>query len=134
MSAAITFVPTVSAATNSTNGSPGNDVVNGITSIIDNRESAQKVYVLKGPTTYTFVEMVTVLENQLQRKIIKVHLPVFLARVIALFAYLLKSDILYRDQIPRLLCRKDDDGTCSFNDLDIRPRQLEDVIKTICRV
>jgi hypothetical protein len=30
MSAAITFVPAVSAATNSTNGSPGNDVVNGI--------------------------------------------------------------------------------------------------------
>ena len=101
---------------------------------MNRRNAARKVYLLEGPKKYTFTEMVEVLENQLQRKILKVYLPVFLVKIAAFFLYLLKSDILYRDQIPRLLCRKDDDGTCSFNDLDIRPRQLEDVIKSICRV
>ena len=108
------------------------DVVNGIVSTIDNRKATRKVFVLEGPKEYTFIELVEVLENQLKRKIHKVYLPVFVAKILALFLYILKSEILYRDQIPRLLCRKTKGHNSSFDDLGIKPRSLEEEIETIC--
>ena len=108
------------------------DVVNGIVSTIDNCKATRKVFVLEGPKEYTFIELVEVLENRFKRKIHKVYLPVFIAKILALFLYILKSEILYRDQIPRLLCRKTKGHSSSFDDLGIKPRSLEDEIETIC--
>lgn len=107
------------------------DVVNGIVSTIDNRKATRKIFVLEGPKEYTFIGLVEVLENQLKRKIHKVYLPVFVAKILALLLCMLKSEILYRDQIPRLLRRKTKGHNSSFDDLGIKPRSLEEEIETI---
>jgi len=107
------------------------DVVAGIVSTINNHQAIRKTYVLQGPKEYTFINLVEVLENQLNKKTLKIYLPVFLARIIAFFLYLLKSDMLYRDQIDRLLCSTINGPSNSFNDLGIKPKPLEEKIKFI---
>ena len=107
------------------------DVVSGIIATIDNDQAGRKVYTLEGPKEYTFIELVDVLEGQLERKILKVYLPIYLVKILAFFLYLLKSELLYRDQIPRLLCSKTRDDNYSFKDLGVKPRQMEATVKTI---
>jgi NADH dehydrogenase len=109
------------------------DVVNGIIATIDNPAVTRKIICLNGPKEYSFVEMVEVLENHFGKKILKVYLPVLLAKMLAYLLYLLKSDLLYRDQIHRLLCPKTNGDNCSFDDLGIQPRRLEETIETICQ-
>ena len=107
------------------------DVVDGIISTVNNSHAVRKIYVLEGPKEYTFIEMVSVLESLLEKKVWKVHLPVYLVKILAFFLYLFKSEFLYRDQIPRLLSLKDKGDNCSFEDLGIKPRQMERIIKSI---
>ena len=107
------------------------DVITGIVSTIDNHKAIRKIYVFQGPKEYTFIKLVKVLEDQLKKKAMKVYLPVFLTKMLAFFFYLLKSDILFRDQIDRLLCSTTNDADNSFDDLGIKPRPLEETIKLI---
>ena len=79
------------------------DVITGILSTIDNDKTIRKIYVLEGPKEYSFIKLIEVLESQLKRKVLKVNVPVFLAKMLAYFLYILKSELLYRDQIDRLL-------------------------------
>ena len=109
------------------------DVVTGIVSIIDNHKTIRKIYVLEGPKEYTFIKLVDVLENRLKKKAMKVYVPVFLAKMLAFFLYLLKSEILYRDQIDRLLCSTINGADGSFDDLGIKPKPLEEAIKFLRR-
>lgn len=106
-----------------------NDVINGLMSIIDNDESVGNIYIFQGPKDYTFVDFLSILERKFERKLVKLYLPIFLIRTLAYVCYLFRSDMLYRDQIPRLLCKKNSDGTRSFNDLGIRPRQFDEAIE-----
>ena len=103
------------------------DLVDGIESTIGNHQAVGKIFVLQGPKEYTFVEMVGVVENQLKRKTLKIFLPVLIVKILVYFFYLLRSKLIYRDQIPRLLCSKSE-GDYSFEYLGIRPRRLEDAI------
>ena len=104
------------------------DLVDGIASTIGNHQAVGKIFVLQGPREYTFVEMVGVLEDQLKRKTPKIFLPVLIVKILVYFLYLFRSKLVYRDQIPRLLCTKSE-GDYSFKYLGIRPRRLEDAIK-----
>jgi NADH dehydrogenase len=107
------------------------DVIAGIVSTIDNPKAIRKIYVLQGPKEYTFKKLVKVLEIQLKKKSLKVYLPVFLAKLLAYFLYVLRSDNLYRDQIDRLLSSTFHDADNSFDDLGIKPKALEETIKFI---
>ena len=109
------------------------DVVTGIVSIIDNHKTIRKIYVLEGPKEYTFIKLVDVLENRLKKKAMKVYVPVFLAKMLEFVLYLLKSEILYRDQIDRLLCSTINGADGSFDDLGIKPKPLEEAIKFLRR-
>ena len=104
------------------------DLVDGIALTIGNHQAVGKIFVLQGPREYTFVEMIGVLEDQLRRKTLKIFLPVLIVKIFVYFLYLLRSNSIYRDQIPRLLCTKSE-GDYSFEYLGIRPRRLEDAIK-----
>ena len=105
-----------------------NDVINGLMSIIDNDESVGNTYIFQGPKDYTFVNFLSILERKLGKKIVKLYLPVFLIRALAYVCYLFRSDMLYRDQIPRLLCKKDSDGMGSFSDLGIKPTEFDQLV------
>ena len=107
------------------------DVITGILSTIDNDKTIRKIYVLEGPKEYSFIKLIEVLESQLKRKVLKVNVPVFLAKMLAYFLYFLKSEILYRDQIDRLLCSGNNGVDGSFDDLGINPKPLEETI-TVC--
>ena len=107
------------------------DIVNGIISTINNDQASRKVFIFEGPDEYTFVGMVEALDKHLKKKTLKIYLPVFLVKILAFCLYVLKSDILYRDQIPRLLCPKEKSSNCSFDDLGIKPKQFEERIKHI---
>ena len=107
------------------------DVIAGIVSTIDNQKAIRKIYVLQGPKEYTFINLVKVLEIKLKRKALKVYMPVFVAKWLAYFLYLLQSDKLYRDQIDRLLPLTVYDADHSFDDLGIKPKALEETIKFI---
>ena len=104
------------------------NVITGILSTIDNDKTIQKTYVLEGPKEYSFIKLIEVLESQLKRKVLKVNVPVFLVKMHAYFLYFLKSEILYRDQIDRLLCSGNNGVDGSFDDLGISPKPLEETI------
>ena len=107
------------------------DVVTGIASTINNNKTIRKIYVLEGPKEYTFIKFIEALEDQLNKRALKIYVPVFLARMLSFILYLLTSDILYRDQIDRLLCSTINGVVGSFDDLGIEPKPLEEAIKFI---
>ena len=100
-------------------------------STIDNHKAIGKTYVLEGPKEYTFVEMIEIIENVFGKKVLKIYLPVFFVKTLALLLCFMKSKMLYRDQIPRLLCPKIKGEYCSFDALGIKPRRLEEGINFI---
>lgn len=101
------------------------DLVQAISAIINKNIYPQKIYTIAGPEEISYNDLVDKLAKILKVKIIKIHIPIFLAKFAAYLFFLLKKDIIVMDQIPRLLCEKTGDIAEAKKDLGFNPRELE---------
>jgi nucleoside-diphosphate-sugar epimerase len=85
-----------------------------------------KTLILGGPENITYLSLIDRLAKCLKTKCIKIPIPVFFMKFMVNALLAIGINILYRDQIPRLLCEKESDITESVNLLDYRPRNLEE--------
>jgi len=104
------------------------DLILGIEQTLGRQAVSRKIFIFQGPKTYTLIELVTTIEKLLKRKVIKIYIPIFFAKGLAFVLYLFRSESIFRDQIPRLLCRKTDHHY-RLADLGINPKDLDDVIR-----
>ena len=104
------------------------DVVKVIISAL-NKDISQKKYIIAGPKEYSYVELVDILANKFNKKIIKIFVPIFLFKIAAFLCRIFKLDFIYADQIPRLLINKPSDISPARKDLDFKPKYFEENIK-----
>ena len=101
------------------------DVIDGCVEALLRAYALGKSYTLAGPEEMTFSELIERIEKLVGKRRPRLHIPVALVRITAMLASLVGSNILVRDQIPRLFCIKSADITAARSDLDFTPRSLE---------
>jgi len=101
------------------------DVVFGIISAILKDNIYRKKYILAGPEEFTYSEMVCRLSKILNVNRLKIYLPLFLVKFLAFIFFIFKKDLIVRDQVPRLLCRKPANIDLAKKDLNFNPRNFE---------
>ncbi len=97
-----------------------------VTAIRDKRTFAQ-TYTLAGPKTYTFRELLELLNRELGRQRLLLPVPQFAARLLALFTEWLPTPLLTRDQL-RLLQHDNVAGDEAFPSIFGEPASLEHVL------
>ena len=107
------------------------DVIFGIIKAIEKDNIFRKRYILAGPEEFSYNEIVSLLLKIFKVNKFKIYLPLFLIKFLALFFYIIKRDIIVRDQIPRLLCKKSADIDSAKKDLNYNPRKFEIGIRKI---
>lgn len=105
------------------------DVVSAIVSALENKSINKKIYTIAGPKDLSYNELADMLVAYFRVKRIKIHVPIFFVRFFAWIFYILKKNIIVRDQVSRLLCEKPSDISEARNDLDFQPRSFEEGIK-----
>jgi len=75
------------------------DVARVFLQCIGNRHVASKVYELGGPKSYSFLELMQILMNQLGRKRVLVPVPNFVAKLLATLSKLLPAPLITSDQL-----------------------------------
>lgn len=102
------------------------DIVNGIVEIVKNDSLTKKTLNLCGPEKITMNELVDRLAktHSVQRK--KIFLPVWLVRATIRFLSLVKLDIAFSDQVPRLLCDKNTTIGETQTIIPYNPRKMEE--------
>jgi len=105
------------------------DLIQTISIIVNKNIYSRKTYIIAGPKEISYNDLVDKLAKKLKVKIIKIHIPIFFARLIAYLFFLFKKDILVRDQVPRLLSKKPGGIEEARKDLGFKPRNLEAGLK-----
>ncbi len=75
------------------------DVARAFVAAINDKHTFGQTYTLVGPKTYTFRKLLELLNCELGRKRILLPIPLFVARLIALFTEWLPTPLLTRDQL-----------------------------------
>ena len=101
------------------------DIINGMVEIIKNESLIKKTLNLCGPEKITMNELVDRLAQIHSVQRTKIFLPVWLVRACIGFLSLVKSDIAFSDQIPRLLCDKDTAIGKTQTIIPYNPRKIE---------
>lgn len=107
------------------------DLIQSILAALKNNASLKKTYTIAGPETFTCNKMIDKISEVLGVKRIKIFLPLSLLKFLAFLFYILKINIMVRDQIPRLLCEKSADISLSRKDLNFNPRTIEEGLRNI---
>ena len=102
------------------------DIVNVIVEVIKNNSVLKEILNLCGPEILTMNELVDRLAqiHSVNRK--KFFLPVWIVRMSIAFLSIMKLDIAFSDQIPRLLCDKDRTLNKTQAIIPYNPRKMEE--------
>jgi len=105
------------------------DAVVAIVSAVEKKELKRQIYTIAGPESFSYNQLIDCIlrVRGINRPRVHVTLPVvrFLA---ALSASVFGDRFLVKDQLPRLVCKKDGAITSAGRDLDFMPRRFEDAI------
>lgn len=107
------------------------DIIETIITIIQKGIYNRKIYTLAGPEELTYSELVDRLSTFLGVKKLKIYVPIKFIKFLAFVFYLLKKNTLVRDQILRFLVPKSADITLAEEDLNFRPRSLEEGLREV---
>ena len=107
------------------------DAIEGIRACLERDDIHNRTYVLAGPNSYTFVELVETISNILRLKRFTLPLPQILFRVAIVLGKIMPWPLLRYDQLARMVCLKDDDISQAKADFDFQPRSFEDGLKLI---
>ena len=103
------------------------DVAEAAVRVLNDVDSEGKIYELGGPRTYTYRELLEMLQKTEKRKRRLLPVPFLIWETLAAVATLLPNPPLTRDQVTLM---RDDNvvsaGTNTFQDLGITPRSLEE--------
>ena len=104
------------------------DVADATARVLDDANTQGKIYELGGPRTYTYRQLLEMLQKGKKRKRLLLPVPFFMWETLAAMATLLPNPPLTKDQVS--LMRDDNTvgtGVNTFLDLGIKPRALEEV-------
>ena len=107
------------------------DVAEAIRRIVEDSQTAGKMYELGGPHVYTFREVIEIVLRETRRKRLLLPLPFWVANLQASFLELLPKPPLTRDQV-KMLARDNVVGAKALGlaDLGIEPTAVESVVST----
>ena len=105
------------------------DVVEAIAQIVMNPDLINQKLNLCGPEIIPFREVIDRLSRFLEVRRNKIFIPVWIARLGVSLASLMKLGSFTPDQIPRLLCRKDQDISQTATVISYSPRKLEEGLR-----
>jgi nucleoside-diphosphate-sugar epimerase len=101
-----------------------NDVLQAIIKSMAEQIS-NKTYIIAGPEVFTFRQVVTKIEEVYKVKKIQIFIPVIFLKLLAAFSSLFKLNLIYKDQIPRLLCQKSYNIFEAQKDFQYNPANLQ---------
>ena len=104
------------------------DVAEATARVLEEANTQGKIYELGGPRTYTYRQLLEMLQKGKKRKRLLLPVPFFIWETLAAMATLLPNPPLTKDQVS--LMRDDNTvgtGVNTFLDLGIKPRALEEV-------
>lgn len=106
------------------------DIVAAIAASLDCQAAVGKTYLLAGPDEMTQIALAKRLMRHLGRHRPLMPVPVFLLRLVACCAQLLRlpHPPFVPDQISRLLCKKESTINMARRDLDFAPRGIEQIL------
>ncbi|MBI5427902.1 MAG: hypothetical protein HZA02_06430, partial [Nitrospinae bacterium] len=105
------------------------DVVSAMIVAVENADLENTAFTLAGPEPMTYTELVGRIGRFLGVNRYTIRVPVMAMKLITEILFLLGKNLLVRDQIPRLLCRKDHDIEPAVRLLNYRPRKLEEGLR-----
>ncbi len=105
------------------------DVVEAMAQVVMNPDLTNRKLNLCGPEIIPFGEVIDRLSRYLEVRRNKVFIPVWIARLGVSLASLMKLGSFTPDQIPRLLCRKDQDISQTATLISYCPRKLEEGLR-----
>ncbi len=106
------------------------DVLQATVQTIDSAV-AKRTYTIAGPQEFTYNDVVDVMAKTLHLRALKVHIPIFVMRILAAIAKRVGSSIIVDDQIDRLMVKKDADISEARRDLGFNPLPLAEGLKKI---
>lgn len=105
------------------------DAVATIVSAVEKQHLKQKLYTIAGPESFSFNQLVDCILRVKGIRRPRVHIPLPAVRFLSALSSFVGGDrFLVKDQLPRLICRKDSDITQTVHDLGVMPRRFEDAI------
>ena len=105
------------------------DVVEAIAQIVMNLDLINQKLNLCGPEIIPFREVIDRLSRFLEVRRNKIFIPIWIAKLGVSLASLMKLGSFTPDQIPRLLCRKDQDISQTATLISYCPRKLEEGLR-----
>jgi NADH dehydrogenase len=100
------------------------DVADALVTSLETELSNFRIYVLAGPETITLHQVIDIIANFLQKKVLKIYLPIWFAKLCLVILSLQTKPNYVPDQIPRLVCLKDDNIDAAQQDLLYKPINL----------
>lgn len=107
------------------------DVLSAIETTIADNNIANKTYIIAGPEILSYNQIIDKIEKELATKKIKIKIPIFLIQFMANVLPLFGINLIYKDQVPRLLCQKSYDIEAAREDLNFNPKNFDAGLKTI---
>jgi len=109
------------------------DAVLAIMRVIEKDNIFKKKYTIAGPRQYSYAEIIEILTSKMGLKRKKVYCPIFFIKLFAYFCRKLKRELIYEDQIPRLLSSKPSDITEARADLNFDPIEFKNGVEKILK-
>lgn len=123
------FVPIIGSGEYALSPVYVDDAVAAIVSAVEKQHLKQKIYTIAGPESFSFNQLVDCILRVKGISRPRVHIPLPVVRFLSVLSSLIGGDgFLVKDQLPRLICRKDSDITQAVHDLGVMPRRFEDAI------
>jgi nucleoside-diphosphate-sugar epimerase len=105
------------------------DVVEAMAQVVMSPDLTSQILNLCGPEMISFKEMIDRLSQFLQVRRHKIFIPISIAKLGVSLASLMKVGSFTPDQIPRLLCSKNQDISQTSTMISYSPRKLEEGLK-----
>lgn len=106
------------------------DLADGIVAAVVKSDTENQEYNLAGPKPITFLEVIDTILNQLNRKVLKIHIDLTLATTIAKYAKSLPRFPITEEQVLRLQEDKAFDISKATIELGFSPRSFKDGISS----
>ena len=101
------------------------DVVQAITACIGNTATIGKKYIIAGPESLSFTELINHIAKHYDVKARTIHLPLFIIKPAIALAGILIPRLIVPDQLPRMLCLKSADISAARRDLNFTPQTIQ---------
>ena len=112
-----------------------NDIAEAVNVIIENNLSKQ-IFELGGPKIFSFLELIKMLLTEIRKKRIIIPIPFSIGKIQAFFLQMFPKPLLTLDQV-QILQEGDNivsDQNKTFEDLEIKPKNIENIISGYLKV